>query len=247
MSKLKSKQDQLLKTHRERELKREETSFQFSISEGPFASSGRTGSANSTSYTQYSRPARIQFQHETDCGGRGVFPGGACPGSPLPAPVAITTSHDPSHPCKDPTEIHSQPNLGSDSSKTQQLLKLTDLNPPGLTVQAPWSCLIWAGKGRPPQLKETRSSWQIPNQTQSQPQPTARARRATPDLISHFFNNCFPDPRHYLGSNKILAFCLLSTKIIWIKTRRNSEADSHIFFHLPAVIVLSSSCLKKKL
>lgn len=62
----------------------------------------------------------------------------------------------------------------------------------------------------------------------NQPQfkPTPQAKHAAPSQLSHLFSNCFPDPRHYLGSNEFLAFCLLSRKILWVK--RNSEADSHI-------------------
>lgn len=62
----------------------------------------------------------------------------------------------------------------------------------------------------------------------NQPQfkPTPPAKHATPGQPSHLLSNCCPDPRHYLGSNEFLAFCLLSRKILWVK--RNSEADSHI-------------------
>lgn len=74
----------------------------------------------------------------------------------------------------------------------------------------------------------------MPNQSKSQ--------QTAPSQISHFLNNCFPDLRYYLGSNKFLAFCLLSTKMIWIKEKTLRQIPT--FFHLPAVIVLFSSCLK---
>lgn len=140
MSKLKSKQDQLLKTHREQKLKQEETFFKFSISEGPFSSSGRTGSANSTSHTPVFQTCKNPISARNRAWRQRSLSRRCLPRQPFARPCCNHHQPRPKSSLqtgRDPTEIHSQPNLGSDSNQNQQLFKLTDLIPPGLTVQAP--------------------------------------------------------------------------------------------------------------